>query len=158
MWLKKCLNNESTYNNAKATAYMCDPDNWKEYKVGIANYAVGGATIELLIASWNKSQGLSIELLDEDVNKKGITYNKPIELVTSNPLQINVKNGVYNLGRDYWLASPSNTSVNAMRDIYSDGFVGNNKSYANSSISLRPIVSIPTSKITVNGDTVTVNQ
>ena len=94
-WLNKCLNNESTLNNAKATAYMCDPYNWTEYKEGIANYAVGGATKELLVASYNKSQGTNIEIKDDEVNTIGYFENKPEEFLIEGTLSSNMFDGIY---------------------------------------------------------------
>ena len=81
-WLAKCSedatnNGESTRANAQATAYLCDSDNWKEYKTGVANYAVGGPTIELLIASWNKNQGASVIIEDSDISAAGYAGRKP---------------------------------------------------------------------------------
>lgn len=76
-WLDKCVNDESTYENAKMVAYMCDPINWMEYKDGVANYAVGGPSMELLIASWNKKFEEEVKLDDENVNKLGTQWNQP---------------------------------------------------------------------------------
>ena len=156
-WLDKCLNNESTYNNAKATAYMCDADNWTEYKIGPANYAVGGPTVELFIASWNKSQKTDVELLDNDINTFGVASNKPNEF-SSNGSVTKINNGIYNCNNHYWIISPSKyfTNSNHVRILYQDGKIGCDN-YTRTDIGVRPIVSIPTSKISVNSDTVTVN-
>ena len=177
-WLAKCTadtenGGESARANAKLTAYLCDPDNWNEYKTGSASYAVGGPTIELLIASWNKSQGASIDLIDSDVIPVGYFYDKPVEFAYSCIVTSDVKNGVYNPSEDYWLASPCildrhDNYVNYtgdgddMRCVYSNGSVSGMPYYYRGQFwskpqnGVRPIVSIPTSKINIEGDTVTV--
>ena len=153
-WLSKCSSSESTLDNAKAIAYLCDSDNWTDYKTGSANYAVGAPTIELLIASWNKSQEASVELADIDVAPKGIAVQKPSEIYGI--LAENIKNGTYNNGHDYWLASPIvlGNDDDGLQYVINYQYIAGKKPYSN--VSLRPIVSIPTSKISINGDIVTI--
>ena len=153
-WLQKCTT-ESTLDNAKATAYICDPDNWTDYKTGSASYAVGGPTIELLIASWNKSQESSVELNTDDVTTTGIVAGKPSELY--GVLANNIKNGIYNVGSgDYWLATPGKLDNGDAGLLYvlNYQYIAPKKALTNTAF--RPIVSIPTSKISISGDTVTV--
>lgn len=160
-WLNKCASNttiggESPWNNAKAIAYLSDPDNWNDYKIGPAKYAAGGPTLELLIVSWNKSQGKNIKLPNLGAN--GYETYKPQEF--SSKLRNSIKKGVYYNDVDYYVVSPD------WKDSNANGAVSL-KAVRNSSLSfsfyhakvcgIRPIVSIPTSKISVNGDTVTVN-
>lgn len=159
-WLDKCLNDESTLNNAKAAAYMCDPYNWTEYREGVANYAVGAATEELLIASWNKSQDTNIEIQDEEVSKKGYLDSRPTEFMNEGTLNTNINSGIYGgvMYKKVWIASPCdgwNWGNNCLRYINSNGILDFYYYYAYEIA--RPIVSIPTSKISVNEDTVTVN-
>lgn len=108
-WLKRCLNNEAIGGSAKATAYMCDPVNWSEYTTeGVANYAVGGPTVEMMIASYNKSQGTNVKLFYEDFTTSGLKADKPEELRVSSSLNWTKNNGVYSTGwqEDYKLATP----------------------------------------------------
>lgn len=112
MWLKRCSedilnNNESTRLNAKATAYMCDYNNWENYVIDPANYAVGGPTIELLIASWNKSQGKNVKLDYGDIGSYGIIALKPDGLSINYPLRKEICNGLYNIGLWYFIISPT---------------------------------------------------
>lgn len=155
MWLKKCLNNESTYDSAKATAYMCDSNNWKEYQVDIANYAAGGPTLELFIASWNKSQKKDVKLLERDVTQIGILQQIPSGLRDNDPLKTNICKGAYNQGNNYWVVSPSSQNNYSLKYVKNIGRINNN-AYTEK-YNVRPIVSIPASNITVNGNTVTVN-
>ena len=178
-WLAKCTSDtenegESTRINAQMTAYLCDPDNWSQYKISPATYAVGGPTIELLVASWNKSQGTSIELADDVVTPVGYLYDNPNEWANSPYVMTSeVKNGVYNPDANYWLSSPGilirhdeyvNYEGNGedMRSVKSFGIVDGEPYYyygqfwSEPNNGIRPIVSIPTSKINIEGDTVTV--
>ncbi len=187
-WLAKCISDESTRENAKRIAYLCDPDNWEAYKVAPALYAVGGPTMELLMASWNVSQQDNLEIADEDVTVAGYYWNKPSKffsgLIDNAVLTENINNGVYNPGDNYWIASPA---ILIRHDEYVN-YVGNgddilsfrscrnidwsnqkDKGYTSSDTyyyhgqfwdepnnKIRPIVSIPTSKISVNGEIITV--
>ena len=41
----------------KAIAYLLDTDVWNVYKADKAEYAIGGPTVELLMASYNNKKG-----------------------------------------------------------------------------------------------------
>ena len=150
-WLEKCIGQEQTIIKAQATAYMCDPYNWREYKTGPANYAVGGPTVELFIKSYNKSKNTNLSIENADVSTIGYDGNKPSELSS------NVLDGIYNIGRNYFIASPSShadpyvvrgvTYQGALRQFYS----------GDANVYVRPIVSIPTSNVSIDGETVTIN-
>ena len=152
-WLDKCINNESTENNAKATAYLCDSNNWTEYKTDIANYAVGGPTLELFIASWNKSQKTNVNLLNEDISTFGTLYNKPLELFNNNPIRNTIANGVYFSTGGYRISTPGSRNQ-GLRCRWE--FSISDANYTDTALGIRPIVSIPTSKISIEGNTVTV--
>ncbi len=153
-WLDICSEyGESTNFNAKATAYLCDSENWKDYAVGSANYAVGGATLELLIASWNKSQGASIDLLDSDITSLGINNETPRELADidcSFGSGLELYSGYAT--QTWYMATPNSDNENSMVIFDQQGLHYN----VSGSSEVRPVVSIPTSKISVNGDVVTV--
>lgn len=151
-WLEKCNVQEQTIVKAKATAYMCDPYNWEEYKTGPANYAVGGPTVELLIKSYNKLKDTNLSIEDNDVNNVGYVYNKPSELFSTNALD-----GFYNIGRNYFIASPSShADPSIVRGVTYQGSL--NQFYrTDANIYVRPIVSIPTSHVSIDGETVKIN-
>jgi len=178
-WLAKCTadtenGGESTKINAQMTAFLCDPDNWNEYKTNSASYAVGGPTIELLVASWNKSQNSSIEISNNNIASIGYMYNEPIEFNNSPYVMTSeVKNGVYNPGANYWLASPgilirhdeyvnydgNGEDMRSVKDfgrVYGEPYYFHGQFWTEPNNGIRPIVSIPTSKISVNGDIVDV--
>ncbi len=59
----KKLNNDffnegftSSYANMRAVAYMLDTDVWSCFKTEQAEYAIGGPTVEMLMASYNKKK------------------------------------------------------------------------------------------------------
>ena len=155
-WLEKC-STESTSRNAKATEYLCDSANWATYATGSASYAAGGPTLELLIASWNASQKTNIDLSSNSITNKGY-YNTGF-LMGADDVKAR-SNGVYLFDSGYWIASPNNeededNSVYAGDCLITiDGYMGNTD--VSESWGIRPIVSIPTSKISINGDTVTI--
>ena len=153
-WLDICTEEgESTLENAKATAYLCNPDNWADYAEGVANYAVGGPTFELLIASLNESQTTSYALSNENIYSRGIdVYSDGLYDTDFS----NVSNGIYAgyASAEWFLATPSNANDTNLAEM-SFGMTNETSIYARAS-DIRPIVSIPTSKISVNGDIVTV--
>lgn len=103
LWLQKCVT-ESTNVNAKATAYMCDPSNWRKYVTGKAKYATGGPTIEILVASRHDCQ--INDLINSPVwNQLNITDESGYQEVLTNALS-NVKNKLYDVGAEYWTSSP----------------------------------------------------
>ena len=161
----------SSNENSRCVSTLLNTSNWESYKDnnGMAEYAIGGSTIEMWMASWN-------ELCDK-------RYNKPSDKLycnntnstgyyvgtSSNPTsadigasEMSAKDGYNNSlyyphhgsvsdGEDtcnyYWLASPSATSSYVLHMSYSG-----NVSYYNFSdtgMGLRPVVSL-NSEITVN--------
>ena len=156
-WLSKCdTNNES--QNAQKTAYMCDPDNWVKYKTGAATYAVGGPTIELLFASLTQSQDTNIELDLEKITSYGYTESGCYPGFT---LSTSMNNGIYNSGAAYTFASPCDQSGarSSSMPIFRNDYGAIVGAYIGTGLmndKVRPIVSIPTSKISISGDTVTV--
>ena len=73
-WLKQYTNKGYTATNAetsgKMIAYLLDINEWNGFKDnGYANYAVGGATIELFVDSYNKtheSKTIEIQVANSD--------------------------------------------------------------------------------------------
>ena len=158
IWLQSSPN--TTYRCYYDTSFLCDPDNWNKYKTGIANYAVGGPTLELFIKSWNKSQGTTYTLTSSAVaynGRQGYTYNFSFSPTGAN-------NGVYSDGNNtYFLASPGygeSHAAGCQMKIVTPGGVTIDywdwNRYDGTEIGLRPVVSIPTSKISVSGNTLTI--
>lgn len=92
----------------KAVAYLCDSNNWKNYVVeGLANYAVGGPTIELFIKAWqNRPNGSNIDITGTtDYGYKTIVSSGINKTILSEKDSANI--GLYNNGSSYYLASPN---------------------------------------------------
>lgn len=147
---------------SKATAYLCDPANWTKYIGSTApsgTYAVGGPTKELFIKSWNASISQTVvqevSLVSADVTADGYAYNKPDHLYNDDPIlktilpaTENGTDGLYNNGTSYWLASPGSDYAGGVCFVSDRGYVG---SYAcdGASRGVRPLVSIPMSKVQI---------
>ena len=157
-WLEKC-STESTRRNAKATEYLCDSANWNSYATGSASYAAGGPTLELLIASWNTSQKTNITLSSNSITNAG--YTNPGFMIGAEDVKSR-SNGVYLFDGNYLIASPNNEEDEEFGVDAGDCLIGITGTMYNCDVSeswgVRPIVSIPTAKISINGNTVTVLQ
>ena len=147
-------------NRHKATAYLCDANNWTAYKTESANYVVGGPTEELFLKSWSKRTG------GTEISISGITdYGYPTIIksgISQSILRLNGNGkGLYNNGTAYWIVSPSSNSTSSNKK-YQQLFIGVKVNGGDGSISengneatfigVRPLASIPTSKLKKNKD------
>lgn len=148
-------------NRHKATAYMCDKNNWTDYVAGSANYAVGGPTLELFIKAWNNRPNNTEITEITGTTDYGYAAASILEgnIIEQNILSLDItkKNGLYNNGKDYKLASPA-----SYENSWSLGWIcmvasgvggkGNidKNNYNSASDGIRPLVSIPTSKLKEN--------
>jgi len=154
LWIDKCKTEKSN-NNSKATAYLCDPDNWDKYRVGKAKYAAGGPTYEILIASYYDKQvkdfrdsGYSGEgSYLKDLNEIGYFANRDANL--------RIRDGLYlPVGIHYWIASPADSSAwkrSKLIHVHASAFV-HDAWYQDNNIGLRPVVCLPASAIEVVGE------
>lgn len=157
LWLAQCIN-ENTNPNAKATAYMCDPENWNQYVTGKAKYAAGGATLEIFVASYYNKQ--ISEFYDSEYNEKGKEIREANitgypQVLGKNTLQVG---SLYNTGNHAWISSPSNYAKQIVRVADWTGSISNS-GYDDTIIGLRPIVCLPASAIEVvgEGENITLN-
>ena len=171
MWKKICDENKKydTNERSKATAYLCDQTNWTEYVGANApdgTYAVGGPTKELFILSWNASipqtKVKEVSLEDGDVTEEGYAYDKPTHLYNDDPILTTIlpkaeggKDGLYNNGSSYWLASPGSYGTYDVCDVNDDGYVSSDH-FSNTDHGARPLVSIPMSKVQIKDGIVTI--
>ena len=156
---------DSSYSNSKCVSTLLNASNWESYKDnnGMAEYAVGGSTIEMWMASWN-------ELCDKKYNKPSdkLYCNKTASIgyyigTSSNPSTYSINSSVmsakdgYNNSlyyphhekvsegslncNYYWFASPCNSSSLLMYAVRYDGGMecGN---YGSTGVGLRPVVSL----------------
>lgn len=154
-----------TKDRSKATAYLCDPANWTKYigsNAPSGTYAVGGPTKELFIKSWNASKPQTnvqeVSLVQVDVTTDGYAYNKPDHLYNDDPIlktilpvTVGGEDGLYNNGKSYWLASPSGNYADYVCSVGFGGYVYyGSYDYPNGGV--RPLVSIPMSKVQIKED------
>ena len=151
-WLAVCeaSGNESTYGNAKYTAYMCDPDNWTKYVTGKASYAVGGVTMELLelsVYETTKNPNVIGELI---LTPEYMIWNKIIGYGYDHDL--NNLNHPYSSEYQYIFASPAYEDDSKWRMFGYSYDRTNDLPVGEYDVGIRPVVSIPISEIKINGE------
>ena len=126
----KKLNNDyfskgytSTNINMKAVAYMLDTNIWSIFKTEKAEYAIGGPTVEMLMASYSKKHNVNYMAraksnVGYEISKDGgvnwANYYKP--LISNMDSLYVISNGKG--ATAYWLASPG-LSFNVIVGIHS---------------------------------------
>ena len=166
----------SSYENSKCVSTMLNAGNWESYKDnnGMAEYAIGGSTIEMWIASWNelcekKYKKPSEKLYCDKTSSIGYyigTSSKPsTDHVSENEMlrKEGYNNTLYYPHHEdvldgdraciaYWLASPNDCYYkNYVVQVRHSGAVMGYPydSFGEDGMALRPIVSL-NSEITVN--------
>ena len=139
----------STNINLKIVAYMLDTNIWRSFKTEQAEYAIGGPTIEMLMASYNKKHNVNYmarakDKIGYEISKDGGTnwsYGCDM-LSTSESLYVisSVKNA-----NGMWIASPSAGSVGFVMQTDEDGWVlsggyVDNNTYRENFVGFRPVV------------------
>lgn len=163
----------SSNANSKCVSRLLNTSNWESYKDnnGMAEYAVGGSTIEMWMDSWNKLcdkkyNKPSDKLYCNNTNSTGYyvgTSSSPSDCFIE-PSVMSVKEGYKNStlyyprksgvsdGADncnsYWLASTSAGDSNYVLGVSDGGGMGLNR-YRITDMGLRPVVSL-NSEIKVN--------
>ena len=149
----------SSNENSKCVSTLLNASNWESYKDnnGMAEYAVGGSTIEMWMDSWNKRYP-SDKLYCNNTNSNGYyvgTSSKPTSIKIESSV-MSAKDGYNNslyyphhesvsdgdkTCNSYWLASPSALSGNYVLYVYYGGGV-NNSLCSDTTLGLRPVVSL----------------
>ena len=162
VWNNTYLSNysNSEYNNAKAVEYLLDTDLWDSFaKSKYADYAIGGPTLELWVASWNQHgyDALYCDTVNEygyyisDVSEVEEEYYNVTWLDNSGygdtlyfPLVDEAESSsdldtfIGNLWA-YWLASPSASYEDTLMGIYYNGYI-DWAIYDNDGYGYRPVV------------------
>ena len=133
----------------KAVAYMLDTGIWNKFaKTDVADYAIGGPTVELLFKAYNamhekdKYQAKAESSTGYKISwNKGSTWDTYISsssdyLKTEKPYVISEKTNAYAM----WLASPSAGTSNDVVSVDYTGIVRNYDGYSNYSNGFRPLV------------------
>ena len=146
-WINHINEFTSENNNMKATAYLLDTNIWSSFKDldNKAQYAVGGLTLELFIASYNDTHSqnkIQYEVTDEngykikwytdedyDFTMQGLSDEDNLYIVSNNT---NVN--------DYLLAAPSAQNESYLIGINYKGNIVLNDSYGNLDNGFRPII------------------
>lgn len=156
-------NYSSTNNNMKAVAYMMDTDTWKQYATeGIAEYAIGGPTLELFAASYNNLHPNAIKIdvgsaLGYRVEKNGTMDTWNSGLTREESLYVaKLSEGIV-----LWLASPSYSNGDSIMNLYpgndeSGAGIGNDNVFSVTNNGFRPVVCLKNSvklKLSSDGST-----
>ena len=139
-------NYSSTYNNMKAVAYMLDKDIWENFvDSSVAEYAVGGPSIEMLLASYSKKHNEDYRA--QAANKCGYQISKDGGETWANFYGsiLDKTDSLYVLpassgANAMWLSSPSNKNIDSIIDVGFSGYVGNDGSLGGICIGFRPLV------------------
>ena len=121
------VNYTSSYGNMKATEYLLDSSVWNtNYKTNKADWAIGGPTLEMLVASYNKKQNQSLAI----ATPTGYGYASTIPRID-----------LFNHDNSYWLACPSSIiDGTRVRYVYcGDTDTGYSAEYSHS-IGVNPVV------------------
>ena len=135
LWGEKRGTSESSWNSKeKASAWLCDPSKWTAYcDSDKANYAIGGPSVEMYVKSYNQTHGddaLGCQYRTYFAPGYGYKVNGTIQndglYTNGDTLDYSMKYKSMYCGQngnktgDWWLASPSNGSSNAVSGV--DGY------------------------------------
>lgn len=148
-WLSQyySANYSSTNSSMKAVAYMMDTDTWNQYATdGIAEYAIGGPTLELFAASYNTLHPNAIKI--QAVSSLGYRVERDGNMETwNNGLTRDESLYVAQLsdGIVLWLASPSDSNGDSIMNLYpgsneSGAGIGNDNIFSVTNNAFRPVI------------------
>ena len=140
----------------KAVAYMLDTNIWNIFKTEKAEYAIGGPTVEMLMASYNKKYNANYMTraknnVGYEISKDGgvnwaLYYNEMLS-TSDNLYVISSSTNAYAM----WLASTS-ASDGCVLDVDINGRVFNN-GYTDNRIGFRPLVCLNSNiQLEIDGD------
>lgn len=148
--IKKLNNNyfskgyTSSNSNMKAVAYMLDTSIWSSFKADKAEYAIGGPTIEMLMASYSKKYNVNYMAkaasdvgyeISEDGGENWATYYDGMLSKYDSLYVISSLTNAYAM----WLASPSVGNTDYVMYVGYRGYV-NYSTYIDHGIGFRPVV------------------
>lgn len=161
------LTNISQYNtNEKRVAALLDTTKWVNYAAeGVATWAIGAPTLEMFIASYNATHTIRLDCKVDSSKAIGYKAGKNTSggAVTSYSGYVDfignstaLDRAIYGPSSGYWwLASPwAGSSEKVVHLVSYDGGALEGNYSNNSDIAVRPLVSVPITKIG-NGITIT---
>ncbi len=160
----KALNNDyftkgytSTNINMRAVAYMLDTDVWSVYAGDKAEYAVGGPSIEMLMASYSEKYGVDYRARAsrrtgyQISNNGGSSWQNYIYDMLSTSDSTYVINSI-SKANGMWVASPSDYHPDYLISVNWNGYV-NNRDYSHLDLGFRPLVCLKSDvRLQDNGD------
>ena len=155
------LNSNKEYANTRCISTLLNATNWEKYKdkSGKAEYAIGGATLEMWVESWNQRYPED-KLYCDNVNTVGYyigTNNKPENIGVETLNKEGYSNKLYYPYKDYskgtygyWLAAPSASGNEHMYFVNMAGYVSSmyhfgytSSNYPSDTLgAIRPVVSL----------------
>lgn len=150
---------DNIYDNSKCVSTLLNTNNWNNFVNKYADYAIGGATVEMWMASWNEKYP-DEKLFCNNTNEYGYfvgTQSNPSDLFirpqilenytgyansdTNNNLYFPHKESVDEENcNSYWLASPNaKTTGNLIINISFWPYIDNN-AYNSKTRAIRPVV------------------
>lgn len=156
-WLSYLETQTSSNNNMKAVAYLMDTNVWSEFldDTGYASWAIGGPTIDMLIASYNRKAGQDYRLKVE--NEIGYQISRYGGVNWANYCYMSTSDSLYVLpttsgATGMWLASPSASQNDLLMAIDYNSTI-NYHSYDSLNVGFRPVVCLNSSvKLQENAD------
>ena len=154
----KKLNNDyfskgytSTNVNMKAVAYMLDTNIWSSFKADKADYAIGGPTIEMLMASYNKKHNVDYRVKAVNVYGYQVSKDGGKNWAEGYERMLDKNDSLYALSSSetwgMWLASPSDYYSHNNDELMVTGSQGGyinglnyNYDFGNWFIGFRPLV------------------
>ena len=145
---KQSWTDYSTNSNGRCISTMLNTDNWTGLvNSTYADYAIGGATMEMWISSYNGNS--SIPLYCNNTNNNGYYVGNINTPTTTYQMMENLgdKDSLYLPHREvynndcygYFLATPSASSENSIAYVAYTGYIGCNESYRYI-LGIRPVV------------------
>ena len=144
-------------NNSRCVSRLLNSDNWNNFiDKNLADFAIGGPTIEMWTSSWNEKykDTLTLNIGSNTwgyvISRDGKEYNTNINVNNTDSLYFNhpdYETESWNGCEGYWISSPSDFGSNSLMVINNTGNVGYRGRAAIFYV-LRPIVCLKTS---VNG-------
>ena len=105
----------STNPNMRAVAYMLDTGIWSDFAGEKAEYAIGGPTVEILMASYSKKYGVDYKARASSATGYQISKDGGVNWANYDYTGIiNVNDNLYISNGDTWLASPSASGIDAV--------------------------------------------
>ncbi len=145
----------SSSNDMKAVAYMLDTQLWSGFKGNIAEYSIGGPTIEIFMNSY--SQKHNVDYRTQAYNKNGYKISKDGGKTWEFRYDklLNTKDNFYvgtNKATGVWIASPSAYANFSVMYVGYDGYVGYT-TYSINNYGFRPLVCLqPSVRLEKTGD------